>query len=254
MESLAAHVNERAIVFDCDGVLVDSEGLAWQAWREALKAHGYAPSEAEISDLLGRSADEILNYFSPRAGITDPAQLKIALESTMMELFEEHLERYEDAVELVAEARARGFRIAVASSSDRRRVVRCLDIAGIADLVEVLVAGDDVPNGKPAPDVYLEAARRLSIPPSECVAVEDSPIGVSAALAAGMFVVGVIRRHADRQGLAAASLVVERLSSDVLDDVRLGLDGRGVFHDPACFAPRSVARVAQDPYAPTRRT
>lgn len=213
------HVSVRAIVFDCDGVLVDSEGLAWRAWREVLKSRGYEPSEAEINDLLGRSADEILNYFSTRAGITDFTQVKTALESTMMELFEEHLERYEDALSLAAEARVCGLRIAVASSSDHRRVVRTLDIAGIADLAEVLVAGDDVPNGKPAPDVYLEAARQLGIPPSECIAVEDSPVGVSAALAAGMFVVAVVRPHADRQGLAAASLVVERLSSDVLDGV-----------------------------------
>jgi HAD superfamily hydrolase (TIGR01509 family) len=211
------YVIERAIVFDCDGVLVDSEGLAWQAWREVLEVHGYRPSDGEIGALLGRSADEIHDYFASRVKISDETVMKAALESTMMRLFDKRLERFEDAVSLAIESRTRGLRIAVASSSDHRRVVRSLDIVGIPDLFDVIVAGDDVPNGKPSPDVYLEAARQLGIAPSDCLAIEDSGVGVSAALAAGMFVVAVLRARADRDDLASASLVVDRLTFDVLD-------------------------------------
>ena len=211
------YVIDRAIVFDCDGVLVDSEGLAWQAWREVLGLYGYRPSDGEIGKLLGRSADEIHDYFASRVKIADEAAMKIALEVTMMELFEQHLERFEDAVSLAMEGRTRGLGVAVASSSDHRRVVKSLDIVGIGDLFDVIVAGDDVLNGKPSPDVYLEAARQLDIVPSACLAVEDSLVGVSAALAAGMFVVAVLRPNTDRGDLASASIVVERLTSSVLD-------------------------------------
>jgi beta-phosphoglucomutase-like phosphatase (HAD superfamily) len=210
-------VSERAIVFDCDGVLVDSEGLAWQAWREVLELHGYEVEETDVDALLGRSAEEILEYFSRRACISDGAEMKDALESTMMALLDDHLVCFEDAVSLAVEGRARGLRIAVASSSDRRRVLRSLSIVGIPDLFDVIVAGDDVPNGKPSPDVYLEAARRLRISPRKCLAVEDSPVGVAAALAAGMFVVAVMRAGAAREDLGAASMIVESLSLDVLD-------------------------------------
>jgi beta-phosphoglucomutase-like phosphatase (HAD superfamily) len=210
-------MTERAIVFDCDGVLVDSEGLAWLAWREVLAVHGYRPSDDEIRTLLGRSADEIHNYFASRVKISDEAEMKSALESTMMRLFDEHLKGFEDAVSLAIEGRTRGLRIAVASSSDHRRVVRSLDIVGISELFDVIVAGDDVQNGKPSPDVYVEAARQLGIAPRNCLAVEDSRVGVSAALAAGMFVVAVLRSKADRDDLRSASLVVDRLTFDVLD-------------------------------------
>ena len=208
---------DRAIIFDCDGVLVDSEGLAWQAWRDVLGLYGYQPSDGEIGRLLGRSADEVHDYFASRVKISDEVAMKVALDTTMMKLFEEHLERFEDAVSLAIEGRTRGLGIAVASSSDHRRVVRSLDIVGIRDLFDVIVAGDDVRNGKPSPDVYLEAARQLDIAPSGCLAVEDSLVGVSAALAAGMFVVAVLRPNTDRGNLASASLVVERLTLSVLD-------------------------------------
>jgi HAD superfamily hydrolase (TIGR01509 family) len=207
----------RAIVFDCDGVLVDSEGLAWQAWREVLAVHGYRPSDDEIRTLLGRSADEIHDYFASQVKISDEAAMKTALEATMMRLFDEHLKGFEDAVSLAIEGRARGLRMAVASSSDHRRVVRSLAIVGVPDLFDVIVAGDDVQNGKPSPDVYVEAARRLGIDPSKCLAVEDSRVGVAAALAAGMFVVAVLRSRTDRDDLGSASLVVDRLTFDVLD-------------------------------------
>lgn len=208
---------ERAIVFDCDGVLIDSEGLAWQAWREVLAVHGYRPSDNEIQNLLGRSADEIHNYFSSKVTISDKSEMKAALETTMMRLFDQHLKRFEDAVSLAIASKARGMRMAVASSSDHDRVVRSLNIVGIPELFDVIVGGDDVKRGKPSPDVYVEAARRLGVDAGNCLAVEDSAVGVAAAVAAGMFVVAVVRSTEDRSGLRFATLVVDHLDLELLD-------------------------------------
>lgn len=204
-------------MFDCDGVLIDSEGLAWRAWREVLAIYGYTPSDGEIQDLLGRSADEIQAYFSSKVMISDEAEMKAALDTSMMRLFEENLVRFEDAVSLAFASKARGLPMAVASSSDHQRLVQSLRIVGLLELFDVIVGGDDVQHGKPSPDVFLEAARQLGVDADNCLAVEDSVVGVESAVAAGMFVVAVTRAKASRDELGSAQLVVDALVPELLD-------------------------------------
>jgi HAD superfamily hydrolase (TIGR01509 family) len=210
-------MDRRAIVFDCDGVLIDSEGLAWRAWREVLATYGYTPSDGEIQYLLGRSADEIQAYFSSKVMISDEAEMKAALDTSMMRLFEENLMRFEDAVSLAFACKARGLPMAVASSSDHQRLVQSLRLVGLLELFDVIVGGDDVEHGKPSPDVFLEAARQLGVDAGNCLAVEDSVVGVESAVAAGMFVVAVARASARRDELGSAQLVVDALVPELLD-------------------------------------
>ncbi len=205
----------RAIVLDCDGVLIDSEGLAWQAWNAALGRHGRTASAAEVERLLGRSAPEIAQWFAASMGV-DAGELTAAVATELAALFESRLRRFDDALPLIEAAKARGLRLAVASSSDRPRLLRSLEIVGLDSHFEVVVSGDDVRAGKPAPDLYLEAARRLGVPPAECIAVEDTPVGVESARAAGLYVVAVTRPHIDPAGVQDADLVVGALGADVL--------------------------------------
>lgn len=207
----------RAVIFDCDGVLVDSEALAWRAWKEVLREHGYVPSSEQVQLLLGRTAEEILEYFSTLVGIADGVATLARLNGVLAELFEEHLVAYQDGAALVVSAQAKGFRLAVASSSGRERVIRALELTHLRHFFEVIVTADDVAKGKPAPDVYVEAARQLGIPSHECLAIEDSPHGVTSALAAGMPVVAVLREHTPPEGVFHASVVVDHLSVGVLE-------------------------------------
>src|SRR5439155_19797067 len=138
--------------------------------------------------------------------------------AALFELCASKLTPFDDAVRTARELHARGVRVAIASSSPRERLDATLRAAGLDDLFEVTVAGDEVEHGKPAPDLFLAAAERLGVPPGECVAVEDSPSGVESALAAGMKVVAVARapRHRDELN---CDTVVDELTAAIVEAV-----------------------------------
>ncbi|HWK25260.1 MAG TPA: HAD family phosphatase [Solirubrobacter sp.] len=206
------------VVFDCDGTLVDSEPLAGEAWRRILARHSYELTTADLSACVGRSYAHTHAYLAGRAPLPDADAVWELYSRELFGLIDTRLRPFEDALEAVRELRERGVAVAVASSSVRERLDRTLARAGLA--FEITLAGDEVEHGKPAPDMYLEAARRLGV--ERCVAVEDSAPGVASALAAGMPVLGVRR---DGLGdLSAATRVVETVTADailgLLDDTR----------------------------------
>lgn len=203
----------KAIVFDCDGVLVDSEDLSWRGWRQVLAGHGIDLTDADISALTGRTLDACLAHFGDRGDLPTREVLVPELGTVMGDLLERHLQAFEDAVDTLDVVAGRR-RLAVASSSYRDRLDLSLRTTGLADRFEVSVAGDEVPRGKPAPDLFLEAAVRLGVGPEECLAVEDTPAGVASAVAAGMAVVAVDRGWFGAEALAeaGATAVVPRLT------------------------------------------
>jgi HAD superfamily hydrolase (TIGR01509 family) len=191
-----------AVVFDCDGTLVDSEPLAWRAWRDVLAQHGYELRPEDIELTRGRGWPEIYGHFAgvvPSIGSSEAAW--DGFTGNLFALLEAELTPFEDAIGTARELHARGVPIAVASSSPRARLDATLRAAGLHDLFEVTVAGDEVAHGKPAPDLFLAAAERLGVEPADCVAVEDSPPGVASAVAAGMTVVAVARKPEHRADL-----------------------------------------------------
>lgn len=206
-----------AVVFDCDGVLVDSEDLSWEGWRRVLGRRGVELLDADVSALTGRTLDDCLAHFADRAGLGEREDLVAELGGTMHELLDRHLQAFEDAVDTL-DVLAGRRRLAVASSSYRDRLDLSLRTTGLADRFEVSVAGDEVARGKPAPDLFAEAARRLGEDPAECLAVEDTPAGVTSAVAAGMTVVAVDRGWFDAAALATAGadVVVPRLTPATL--------------------------------------
>jgi HAD superfamily hydrolase (TIGR01509 family) len=206
-----------AVIFDCDGTLVDSEPLARRAWERSLAPHGYEIDEAEYAGLIGLPYLRVHGFFAERIpGLEAPDAFWDGYSGRLFDLIDTELEPFADALETVRGLAARGLAVAVASSSPRARLDRTLARAGLADTFPVTVAGDEVARGKPAPDMFLAAAERLGVEPERCAVIEDSPPGVAAGLAAGMTTVGIARATGDAAGLAAAHVVLQALSADAV--------------------------------------
>jgi HAD superfamily hydrolase (TIGR01509 family) len=204
-----------AVIFDCDGTLVDSEPLAWRSWERLLAEHGYTLTREDVETARGRSYPEIHGHFAERVpGLPDAPTVWAGFSGRLFELLESELTPFDDAIGTARELHARGIPIAIASSSPRARLDATLVAAGLTELFDITVAGDEVERGKPAPDLFLAAAEQLGVPPESCVAVEDSPPGVASALAAGMTVVAVARAPEHREALGVH--VVEDLTAAVV--------------------------------------
>lgn len=202
----------RPIVFDCDGVLVDSEDLAWSAWRRILARYNITLTPEDIGLLTGRTDRDAHRHFSDRGDLPDHEGFWEELSDITFRLFDQHLQAFEDAADTLDALQSRGAFMAVASSSPRKRLHRSLAATGLSDYFDCVVGGDEVAAGKPAPDLFLAAASGLQVEPETCFAVEDAPAGVAAALAAGMTVVAVERGQYRIDDLRAAHLVVPRLT------------------------------------------
>lgn len=198
------------VVFDCDGVLVDSETLAWSAWRSVLSEHGCVLTEADVARFTGRTERDVYSELAGRCSLPPYQRFSEHLADALAVTFGESLSAFEDAVDTLEVLRRRGHRLAVASSSTRRRLDLSLALTGLDEFFEVSVAGDEVAHGKPAPDLFRAALDKLDV--TEAVAVEDTPAGIASAKAAGLFVVAVDRGRYPADELAGADRVVPVLT------------------------------------------
>jgi HAD superfamily hydrolase (TIGR01509 family) len=207
-----------AVIFDCDGTLVDSEPLARRAWDRTLAAHGYTISDEEYAGLVGLTYPRTFSHFAARVdGMPEDAEAFWPVYAgVLFELIDTVLEPFADAVATVRALHERGIAVAVASSSRRERLDRTLRRAGLDAVFDVTVAGDEVRHGKPAPDMFLAAARRLGVEPARCAVVEDSPPGVAAGIEAGMVTIAVARAPGDEAGLVHAHRVLEELTAEAV--------------------------------------
>ena len=178
-----------AVVFDLDGVLLQSEEV-WDAVRERYVREAGGRYDEEVQRaMMGMSAPEWSRYLHEEAGVRqDPEDINRAVVERMLEAYRSELPLLPGAVEAVRRT-AESFPLGLASSSNREIFEAVLDLAGIADCFGATVSSEEVARGKPAPDVYLEAARRLGVEPERCTAVEDSHAGIRSAKSAGMRVV-----------------------------------------------------------------
>ena len=182
----------KAVVFDCDGVLVDSEPLSDASWAGALAGHGYVMTSEDIVAVRGTSEADCYRYFAVRAELPARAEMQAEVDARRLAGYPD-LAAFGDAATTVPELAFHGIPLAVASSSRGEHLRHKLRLVGLGRYFEVVVGGDEVPAGKPAPDVYLAAAAGLGFDPRDCLAVEDSANGADAAVAAGMRVVCVAR-------------------------------------------------------------
>ena len=195
MASSASHIAERAVVFDMDGTLFDTEPVYCEAYRLAFARQGGELTHEEyFRELVGRSNDDIEGYLAAKA----PAGFDLTgFRSGWREEWKTLVSReppvpLPGVTALLEEILEAGVPIALASSSDRADIDLCLHASGLDRYFPIRASGDEVSAGKPAPDLYLLACRRLGIGPTRCLAIEDSRHGVAAALAAGLAVAQVL--------------------------------------------------------------
>lgn len=184
-----------AVVFDMDGVLVESEQV-WDEVRQAyVEQRGGTWTDSASTDQMGMSTPEWSAYLVERLGVPGPAEA-VAEEviDRVAEALGDEPPLIDGAVHAVRTV-ASHYRVAVASSSPPRLIAAVLDAAQIRELFAATVSSEEVPRGKPAPDVYLEACRRLGVDPSRAAAVEDSSNGLRSAAAAGLRVLAVPNRE-----------------------------------------------------------
>jgi HAD superfamily hydrolase (TIGR01509 family) len=203
-----------AVVFDLDGVIVDSEH-GWDAAREALaRERGGRWHEGAQQDMMGMSSVEWSRYMHERLGLKDPPEeISVEVVRRLEATYREELPLVEGATEAVARL-ARRWPLGVASSSNRPIIDLVLGLAGLDRFFRATVSSEEVQRGKPSPDVYLEAARRLGADPRRSAAVEDSRNGILSAKAAGMRVVAIpnTRFPPDEEALVAADVVIPSIT------------------------------------------
>jgi HAD superfamily hydrolase (TIGR01509 family) len=199
-----------AVVFDLDGVIVDSEQV-WDEVRERYTSEvGGTYTAAATRDMMGMSSHEWSRYMSERLGVPGtPEEINAEVVRRMLDRYGESPPLIPGAVDAVRRVAAR-WPLAIASSSNPELISVVVSAAGLDDVFPVRVSSQEVARGKPSPDVYLEAARRLAVPAADCGAVEDSHNGIRSAKAAGMFVVAVPNPHypPDREAMAQADVVL----------------------------------------------
>jgi HAD superfamily hydrolase (TIGR01509 family) len=180
-----------AVVFDLDGVIIVSE-LLWTRKREELARESGGTWLPEAQEAMqGMSSPEWTRYMRDELRVPmEPAEISDAVVAKMERAYRDELPLIDGALEAVRALAAR-WPLALASSANRELIDLVLELAGLSESFAASVSSEEVANGKPSPDVYLEAARRLGVPPERCVAVEDSGNGIRAAHAAGMMVIAV---------------------------------------------------------------
>jgi len=202
-----------AVVFDMDGVLIQSEEV-WDEVREAFVRERGGRYDAEVQRaMMGMSSTEWSAYLHETAGVPDSAEeINAEVVRRMLAAYESHLPLIDGAVDAVRRLQET-FTLGVASSSNRRLIDTVLDVAGIADAFAATVSSEEVARGKPAPDVYLEAARRLGVDPDACAAIEDSHGGIRSAKSAGMRGVAIPNPTypPDQDSLSLADVTVRSL-------------------------------------------
>lgn len=211
-----------AVIFDMDGLLLDSEQV-WDEVREQLaRERGGRWHDRAQREMMGMSAPEWAAYMHEVIGLSDsPAEINDEVVRRMAGRYRERLPLVPGAVEAVRRVGAR-WPLGLASSSNRSLIELALRLSGLADAFAAIVSSEEVARGKPAPDVYLEAARRLGIEPGRAAAVEDSHNGILAAHAAGMRVIAIPNPHFPPRtdALAVASVVldsIDELAPEVID-------------------------------------
>jgi HAD superfamily hydrolase (TIGR01509 family) len=210
-----------AVVFDLDGVLLDSEEIWDRAREELARERGGRWHDQAQRDMMGMSSTEWSRYMADVIGLPEPPdEINREVVRRLTELYREQLPAIPGAREAV-ERLAERWPLGLASSSNRELIDLVLELLGVEHLFTATVSSEEVARGKPAPDVYLEAARRLGVDPTRAAAVEDSHNGILSAKAAGMRVIAIPNAHfpPDEDALREADVVLDSLAELTADAV-----------------------------------
>jgi HAD superfamily hydrolase (TIGR01509 family) len=208
-----------AVVFDLDGVLLDTEELWNEARLQIVEERGGRWREDAQRAMMGMSSQEWSRYMHEELGVPDPpGQISAEVVRRLEELYRERLPLIPGALDAVRRLAAR-WPLAIASSSNRPLIDLFLELTGTAGLFRATVSSEEVEHGKPAPDVYIEAARRLEADPAHCAALEDSENGIRSATTAGMKVIAIPNPVYPPSAEALALAAVAAASLEEVDPV-----------------------------------
>lgn len=221
-----------SIIFDLDGLLADTERLHYRAYQTALMEHGLHVSETDYAEHWVRAGNGISEWLALHGSKLDPHALRARKSQHYLDLLGSSLRPMDGAVQLLNALRDK-MKIALASSSYRDAVDGVLTGLGIAHFFEVIVTGLDVPQVKPAPDIFLKAAKDLGVRPAECVVVEDAEKGVLAAYRAGMRCIAVPNDYTRHHDFSKSTRVCGSLT-EVTPELLLSLEQLTISTDAYC--------------------
>ena len=210
------------VIFDMDGVLVDSGPAHLESWQRVARKRGVDITAERFRQTFGMpSRDIVRTFWGDKLSDEEVARIDEEKESIYRALINERIPLMPGCREMLERLRRAGLRLAVASSGSPENLDMVISGGLIANYLQVQVNGFDVAEGKPAPDCFLLAAERLGLPPEKCVAVEDAPVGITAAHAAGMPVIAVVgTQPPERLSAAGADQVVSTLDEITPELVR----------------------------------
>ena len=213
-------MNKQAFIFDMDGVIIDSEPLHFAVDIETMKHFGYPLSKEQFERYVGMTNPEMWADIKREYGIGQTVEelIEYQLAQKIQAIRNMDAEPIDGIRPFIAELKRRGIAIGLASSSPRVFIEAVLSRFEMLNDFGSIVSGEEVPQGKPAPDVYLEAARQLGVEPERCVVLEDARHGVAAAKAAGMKCIGFLNPNSGAQDLSQADLIVDYVGVIQLDD------------------------------------
>jgi beta-phosphoglucomutase len=213
--------NRVGVIFDMDGVLVDSYQAHFESWRMIAAEEGLTITEKQFAATFGRTSREIIAAWWGQ-GLTDEQirALDDRKEAAYRQILANDFPAMPGVKELLERLHAAGMALAIGSSGPPQNIEVILDHLQARSIFQAVVSGADVTRGKPDPQVFLKAAQRLGIPPDRCVVVEDAPLGVDAAHGAGAAAIGFASTGRTRESLAKAELVVDSLGEITPEEVR----------------------------------
>ncbi|HEX3659503.1 MAG TPA: HAD family phosphatase [Pirellulales bacterium] len=201
------------VIFDVDGVLVDSYTAHFQSWRQVAEDRGYELSEEDFRRTFGRTSREIIAELWGRHALAaaEIAELDRRKEAAYRAILGRHVPLMDGAVELIDSLAGAGFALAVGSSGPPENVNLVLNALGRRAAFRGVVTGQEVTRGKPDPQVFLLAAKKIDVPADHCAVIEDAAVGIAAAQAAEMTAIGLVSTGHDPASLAAADCRVSSL-------------------------------------------
>lgn len=210
-----------AVVFDLDGLMADSEPLAEWAWGQVLARYGHRLDDRTLAEIIGLRVVDSARLICRRFLLPiSPQEAAAERDRLFLQAVPTRLRARPGLYSLLDTLEVRGLPLGIATSGHCRYVALALQTLGLTDRFRAIVTGDEVEHGKPAPDVYLLAAERLGVPPACCLALEDAPLGVTAARAAGMVCVAVPNARTAALDFSHAHRVYSSL-----EEVEEALDG-----------------------------
>jgi len=199
-----------AVIFDMDGVLIDSTEIIWHSFRQLLEPYGIKVSDELIKEYLGRSLKDLLKLWEERFQVKLPPLSEFAHKSAVIqiEMLKESLAEKE-LIFLLDNLKKNHFILAIGTASEKTRTDQILDLLGIKKYFSAIITADDVSEHKPNPHVYLEAAKKIKVDPRRCVVIEDAATGIEAATRAKMKSIGYLTQYNSAKSLKGANLLIK---------------------------------------------